>query len=40
MARTVDNSEADPFSNEESDTDQEDEVLSLLYHFINIKHIY
>ena len=50
MTRTVDGSEVDLTSEAESeaellsedkpDTNQENEVLFLLYHFINIMHIY
>ena len=40
MVRTKDHSEVDLTSDAESDTDQENEVLSFLYHFINLKHIH
>src|ERR1044072_9858283 len=37
MVRTKDHSETNLTSNTESDTDQENEVLSFLYHFIKLK---
>ena len=40
MVKTEDDSEVDLISGAESNTYQEDEVLSLLYHFISLKHTY
>src|ERR1044072_5178912 len=39
MVRTKDHSEVDLTSDAESDTDQENEVLSFLYHFTNLNNI-
>ena len=39
MVRTKDYSEVDLTSDTESDVDQENEVLSFLYHFTNLNNI-
>ena len=38
--RTKEDSEVDLTSDTESDTDQENEVISFFYRFLNLKHIH